>query len=51
MLPSSSSTSSSEPARAHGHYGHARLRKRVLEALLWTIVVLSSIDFAVGRAQ
>ncbi len=48
MLPPSSSTSSSEPARRDRQYGHARLRRRVLVVLLWTIAGLVVIDVAVG---
>ncbi len=50
MLPSSSSTSSSEAARSDRQYGHARLRSRVLVVLLWTIAGLVVIDVAVGLA-
>jgi hypothetical protein len=50
MRPSSSSTSSSEPARPDRQYGHARLRRRVLIVLLWTIAGLVVIDVAVGLA-
>jgi hypothetical protein len=50
MLPSSSSTSNSEPARPDRRYGHARLRRRVFGVLLWTIAGLVVIDVAVGLA-
>src|ERR1700691_1835408 len=50
MLPSSSSTSSSEPARRDRQYGYARLRRRVVVVLLWTIAGLVVIDVAVGLA-
>jgi hypothetical protein len=50
MRLSSSSTSSSEPARPDRQYGHARLRRRVLIVLLWTIAGLVVIDVAVGLA-
>ena len=50
MLPSSSSTFSSEPAHSDRQYGHARLRSRVLVVLLWTIAGLVVIDVAVGLA-
>jgi hypothetical protein len=50
MLPSSSSTSSSEAARSDRQYGHARLLNRVLVVLLWTIAGLVVIDVAVGLA-
>jgi hypothetical protein len=50
MLPFSSSTSSSEPARTVRPYGHARLRGRVFGVLLSTIACLIVIDVAVGFA-
>jgi hypothetical protein len=50
MLPSSSSTSNSEPAHPDRQYGHARLRRRVFGVLLWTIAGLVVIDVGVGSA-
>ncbi len=48
MLPSSSYTFSSELSRPGRQYGHARLRRRVLVGLFWTIAGLVVIDIAVG---
>jgi hypothetical protein len=50
MLPPSSSTSSSDAARSDRHYGHARLRMRVLMVLLWTMAGLVAMDVAIGLA-